>query len=175
MKGGEEMKIWKAKLLFAVVFSVSLYLANTSQANSLHHHEGHDMAAESSPDHETIETKVPAGKLPEVRALKNTVAVNDKTLSEAREIFTGKGTCANCHGEKGRGDGEIASSFSPPPRDFTYIKWQKVRTDGEIFWAITNGTESGMPSFGDMLNDEEKWGLVGYIRELGKKNSVASN
>src|SRR3989304_9528313 len=72
------------------------------------------------------------------------------------------------------GDGELASSFDPKPRNFTIPVWQKVRTDGEIFWIITNGTESGMPPFGDMLSDEEKWGLVNYIRELGKTGGVAN-
>jgi len=83
-------------------------------------------------------------------------------------------TCFNCHGEKGRGDGELATSFSPPLRNFTYTKWQEVRTDGEIFWVIINGTENGMPPFGDMLSDEEKWGLVNYIREFGKAGKLAN-
>ena len=178
------MKNWKIMLL-AIVLIMPLYLAFTSlnigvaRANSADDHESAEhKALESSPDHETLETKVPSGKLAEVRGLKNSVAVNAKTLSEAKEIFSGKGTCLSCHGEKGKGDGEIASSMNPPPRDFTYTPWQKIRTDGEIFWAITNGTaggESGMPPFGDMLSDEERWLLVNYIRELGKTGRLASN
>ena len=174
------MKNWKVVLL-AIVLIVPLYLAFTSlnigvaRANSTDDHESAEhKALESSPDHETLETKVPSGKLAEVRGLKNIVALDTKSLSVAKEIYNGKGTCVNCHGEKGRGDGEIASSFSPPPRNFTYAKWQNVRTDGEIFWVITNGTESGMPPFEDMLSDEEKWELVNYIREIGKAGGVAS-
>ena len=68
----------------------------------------------------------------------------------------------------------MASSFEPPPRNFTLSGWQKVRSDGELFYVITNGTESGMPGFGDMLSDEEKWSLVNYIREFGKSKSLAS-
>lgn len=168
-------------VLLAIVLIISLYVAFTSLnigvalANSADDHESAEhKALESSPNHEALETKVPSGKLAEVRAFKNLVASDKKSLSEAREIFMGKGTCFNCHGEKGRGDGELASSFDPKPRNFTIPAWQEVRTDGEIFWVITNGTENGMPSFVDMLSDEEKWELVNYIRELGKTDGVAS-
>lgn len=172
------MRSWKMMLSMTILMIP--YLVFTSfnieiaQANSDDHESAEHKALESSPDHETLETKVPSGKLAEVRAFKNLVASDKKSLSEAREIFMGKGTCFNCHGENGKGDGELAGSFSPPPRNFTYAAWQKVRTDGEIFWVITNGTESGMPPFGDMLSDEEKWELVNYIREIGKTGGVVS-
>ncbi len=177
------MKIWKTTF-FVIIFLMPLYFALTilnadvTHANSGSHESHEHQASEMSPDHEVMEPKVPASNLAEVKVLKNTVAANAKTLSEAREIFTGKGTCHTCHGEKGKGDGEIADSMNPKPRDFTYKPWQKVRTDGEIFWAISNGTaggESGMPPFGDILNDEERWSLVNYIRELGKAGRLASN
>ncbi|HLA47639.1 MAG: hypothetical protein A3I04_03210 [Nitrospinae bacterium RIFCSPLOWO2_02_FULL_39_110] len=179
------MRSWKMALSMTILMIPLYLLAFTSlnievaQANSGDNHESAEhKALESSPDHEILEPRVPADKLAEAKALKNTVAVNAKTLSEAKEIFMGKGTCYTCHGEKGKGDGEIAESMNPPPRDFTYTPWQKVRTDGEIFWAITNGTrggESGMVPFGDMLSDEERWLLVNYIRELGKVNGLTSN
>ena len=178
------MRSWKIALSM-IILIMPLYLAFTShnievaQANSGDNHESAEhKALESSSDHEILEPRVPADKLAEAKALKNTVAVNAKTLSEAKEIFMSKGTCYTCHGEKGKGDGEIAESMSPPPRDFTYTPWQKVRTDGEIFWAITNGTrggESGMPPFGDMLSDEERWLLVNCVREFGKPGGMASN
>lgn len=167
--------------LSAIILIMPLYLVFISfnieiaQANSEDHESPEHKASESSPNHETLETKVPSSKLEEVRKLKNIASLNEKSLSEAREIFMGKGTCFNCHGEKGRGDGEIADSFNPPPRNFTYTKWQNIRTDGEIFWTIANGTENGMPPFEDMLSDEEKWELVNYIRELGKANELTNN
>lgn len=171
------MKI-NVKLLFAVILAIPLYLTflalHTDIAQAIDEHEADHKALESSPEHETYEVKVPESKLSEVKALKNVVASNEKSLTEAKAIFTGKGTCFNCHGEKGRGDGELASSFQPPPRNFTMPAWQKVRTDGEIFWVITNGTDHDMPAFGDMLSDEEKWSLVNYIRDFGKIGGLAN-
>ncbi|MEK6692047.1 MAG: c-type cytochrome [Nitrospirota bacterium] len=122
-----------------------------------------------------IEAKVPSDKLSEMRRLKNPVVANKKVLEEAKAIYTGKGTCFNCHGDKGKGDGPLAESFNPPPRDFydkDDIGWQKIRTDGEIFWVITNGAGAGMPPFADMLSDEERWSLVIYIREIGKSSAT---
>jgi len=156
------MKI-NVKLLFAAVLVIPLYLTFVVL---------HTDMAQAADD--AYDVKVPESKLAEVKVLKNAITPNEKSLSEAKAIFTGKGTCFNCHGENGRGDGELASSFEPPPRNFTIPGWQKVRTDGEIFYVITNGTESGMPGFGDMLTDEEKWSLVNYVREFGKSKSLAS-
>src|SRR3989338_3193193 len=168
------MKI-KVRLLFVSIIAVPLYLTFLALNADIAHAQSEDhKALESSPEHEAYEVKVPESKLAEVRALKNAIASDNKSLSEAKAIYTGKGTCFNCHGEKGRGDGELASSFEPPPRNFTLPNWQKIRTDGEIFWVITNWTEKGMPGFGDMLTDEEKWSLVNYIRDFGKSSELAS-
>lgn len=103
------------------------------------------------------------------------IITNTKSLAEAEEIFMGKGACFTCHGERGKGDGEAGASFSPPPRDFTDIGWQKARADGEIYWAITKGTEYGMLAYEDMLTAEERWTLVNYIRELGKRVGTISS
>lgn len=154
------MKIWKRGLLLATAAAIPLYLTSTILF-SLNVKMAH------SADAQMLKPRVPADKLAEVKGLKNIVSVNTKTLSEAKEIFFGKGVCHTCHGEKGKGDGPAAASFNPPPRDFTDIEWQKTRTDGEIYWAITKGTEYGMIPFEDMLSEREKWALVNYIRQLG--------
>ncbi len=168
----------KVRLLLAVILAIPLYLTflalHADIAQAIDEHEAGHNALESSPEHEAYEVKVPESKLAEVKALKNAVASNKNSLSEAKAIYTGKGTCFNCHGEKGKGDGELASSFNPMPRNFTMSAWQKLRTDGELFWVITNGTDHDMPAFGDMLSDEEKWSLVNYIRDFGKPSGVAS-
>ena len=104
----------------------------------------------------------------EAKGLKNAVASNAKTVADAKGIYAGKGACLSCHGEAGKGDGAAGASFNPKPRDFTDVKWQKARTDGEIFWAITHGTDFGMLAYENMLSKEERWTLVNYIREFGK-------
>lgn len=121
-----------------------------------------------SADELVLKPRVPADKLAEVKGLTNRVPANAEAMKESREIFLGKGLCFSCHGKEGRGDGAAGASFNPRPRNFTDADWQKARSDGEIFWAITNGTDYGMIAFENMLSAEERWILVNYIRELGK-------
>lgn len=133
-------------------------------------------SAYSADTHQILEPRVPADKLAAVRVLKGAVPRSEKSVLKGKTIYNGKGTCVNCHGREGKGDGQLAGSFDPRPRDFydaDDIGWQKVRTDGEIFWAISKGTEKGMIAFEDMLSEEEIWALVDYIRELGKSSVQA--
>ena len=126
-----------------------------------------------SADEQALKPRVPADKLAEVKGLTNRVSANTEALEEGKEVFLGKGLCFSCHGKEGRGDGAAGASFSPRPRNFTDADWQKARSDGEIFWAITNGTDYGMLAFENMLSAEERWMLVNYIRDLGRP-AVAS-
>lgn len=112
--------------------------------------------------------RVPADQLAKVKAMKSPFPANEATLALGGNVFHGKGTCVNCHGAGGEGDGEQAKSFDNPPRNFTDKEWRDARSDGEIFWAIENGTAQGMVPFEGMLEDKEVWALVAYIRTLGK-------
>ncbi|MBI5237104.1 MAG: cytochrome c [Deltaproteobacteria bacterium] len=109
--------------------------------------------------------RVPADSLASVKEMAN--PVSDKGAQRGKEVFLGKARCYNCHGMSGKGDGPAGAAFNPKPRDFTDPQWQKARTDGEIFWAISNGTEFGMIPYGGMLSEEERWQIVNYIREIG--------
>lgn len=155
------MKIWKGGLQLATTLVIPLCLALTTSFSF-------DIRSAYSADEQVLKPRVPADKLPEVKKLKNMVSANGETLKEGKELYLGKGICFTCHGAAGKGDGAGGTSFNPRPRDFTDAEWQKARTDGEIFWSITKGTEYGMIAFEDMLSDKERWMLVNYIRELGK-------
>ena len=135
-----------------------------------------DITPVYSADEQTLKPRVPADKLAAVKALKSPEPMSEKAISTGKAIFNGKGVCANCHGEDGSGKGPLAKSFDKHPRDFTDtddIGWQKARTDGEIFWAISKGTEYGMLPYEDMLSESERWALVAYIRSL--ESSVVAN
>lgn len=118
---------------------------------------------------EDFPPRVNPGRLDSVRQMKNPVAPDARSIADGKEIYTGKGLCISCHGDTGRGDGPAAPSFNPPPRDFTNARWQKARSDGEIFTAITEGTQFGMIPFGDNLTEKERWDLVNYLRTFGGK------
>ncbi len=119
-------------------------------------------------DETDIRSRVPADKIEMAKNLTNPGSLDKGYIVAGKEIFMNKARCAMCHGEKGNGDSPMAAAFNPKPRDFTSMEWQKVRTDGEIFWAITEGTEYGMIPFGGSLSEKERWQVVNYIREIGR-------
>jgi mono/diheme cytochrome c family protein len=74
--------------------------------------------------------------------------------------------CAQCHGLNGNGDGKMARGMNPRPRDFSCQAMMKDIPDGQLFWIIKNGSKgTGMMGF-KMLNDDQIWQLVSYIRKL---------
>lgn len=73
-------------------------------------------------------------------------------------------SCAPCHGEEGRGDGE-----QRPPgahmADFTLPTWQASMTDAQIASVLTAG-RGMMPAFGEKIRPEGIEALVRHIRTL---------
>ena len=54
-----------------------------------------------------------------------------------QQIFSTR--CASCHGPKGKGDGPLAASLDPRPRDYSDAPWQKATPDDAIAAIITKG------------------------------------
>jgi glucose/arabinose dehydrogenase len=66
--------------------------------------------------------------------------------------------CKNCHGEAGKGSGNIPALATGPAQS---------APGGEVFWFITQGDPGdGMPSWA-ALSEKERWQLVTYIKALG--------
>lgn len=92
--------------------------------------------------------------------------------THARALFASE--CAGCHGERGRGDGPAADVLTDPaPRDLVTEKFKLRSTPAgspplpqDIYETITRGIPgTGMPSFA-FLQEDERWLLVDYVREL---------
>jgi putative copper resistance protein D len=75
--------------------------------------------------------------------------------------------CATCHGPGGRGDGPGGAGLPKPPADLTAAHAAQ-HTAGDMFWWLTHGIPpAGMPPFGAVLSEEERWDLINFIRTLG--------
>jgi mono/diheme cytochrome c family protein len=108
---------------------------------------------------------VPADKLAEARALTNPLPASPEIVDKGKALYHGKGTCVNCHGQSGGGDGPVAASLNPSPRNFQHHGFWRHRTEGEIFWVIKHGAPgTAMIGFGDQLTDEDIWALILYER-----------
>jgi mono/diheme cytochrome c family protein len=97
-------------------------------------------------------------------SLANPVANTPDAMQHAQELA--RINCSACHGTSGRGDGPVASYFSPvKPVDFTSPR-VRSRTDGQLFWLITNGI-GNMPAFRNLLSERDLWSVVLYVRQVG--------
>jgi mono/diheme cytochrome c family protein len=71
--------------------------------------------------------------------------------------------CQACHGAEGRGDGPASALLRKRPKDLTKIALPPVFPDGVVAYRIANGGEV-MPAWAGVLNAEDIWDLVNYIR-----------
>lgn len=97
--------------------------------------------------------------------IKNPFAGNADATKAGKKLYTSY--CAVCHGDTGKGDGVAAVALNPKPAKFASESVQS-QSDGTLFWKMTEG-RAPMASYKDVLKEEQRWQLVNYIRELGKK------
>lgn len=116
-------------------------------------------------------SRVPADQRGAAKAMKNPIASTPENIAKGKAIYEGKGTCFNCHGTSGKGDGPAGAILNPSPRNFANEKFHKNRTDGEMFWVIKNGSAgTGMvPLIGTAITEEEAWLAITYERTFKGK------
>lgn len=83
--------------------------------------------------------------------------------------------CQICHGLDGQNTGvPFATQMSPPVADLSTPAVQAY-TDGQLHWIIENGINpSGMPAWKGILEEDEMWKIVRYIRRLPPKGSLGA-
>jgi mono/diheme cytochrome c family protein len=127
---------------------------------------------------EPLKARVPADQMGEAKAHKNPAAATPENIAKGKALYEGKGTCFNCHGKEGKGDGPAGAILNPTPRNFTNCKFHKKRTDGEMMWVMKNGSKgpandpkpTGMVSLvPGTISEEEAWAIINYERSFCKK------
>lgn len=105
------------------------------------------------------------------KEIKNPLTASEANLTAAKQIYDDK--CANCHGDKGKGDGSDAMMYDPAPADLTDAAKMSKKTDGELYYQITEGRKP-MPSYKKKLTDEQRWQMVLFVRSLAPQNNATS-
>jgi mono/diheme cytochrome c family protein len=120
-----------------------------------------------------LKPRVPADQMADAKAMKNPTPEGEATVAKGKALFEGKGTCFNCHGKTGEGNGPAGAILNPSPRNFTNCKFHKKRKDGELFWVIKNGSPgTGMVSLTPgTITEEEAWTIIRYERTFCKKKA----
>lgn len=111
----------------------------------------------------------------EALGMTNPVPRTAETVEQGEGVFIRN--CSACHGLNGRGDSFIAVTFKSmgvnPPADFA-TAGSIVATpddgsgDGLAFWFISDGI-TNMPSFRNLLTQEERWTVIHYLRVLSQQ------
>jgi cytochrome c len=101
----------------------------------------------------------------------NPIKPTPKAVADGREAFSHY--CAACHGLDGQNTGvPFADRMAPPVPSLVSTDVQQY-TDGQLKWVIDNGIwPTGMPASRGMLNDEEIWSIVVFIRHLPRAGTL---
>ncbi|MFQ5430868.1 MAG: c-type cytochrome, partial [Nitrospinota bacterium] len=95
--------------------------------------------------------------------------------ANGKKIYMKK--CKWCHGVEGEADGPAAEFLIPPPRNFAegvykyntskYDPDISIPRDEDIFNRISEGMPgTGMPSWKEVLKEQERWDLVAFVKSL---------
>ncbi len=79
--------------------------------------------------------------------------------------------CIHCHGWTGKGNGPTAAKLDPRPRNLTNGKYANFISNLDLFQVIKGGGEarnmsSSMPPWGNIMQDQDIWNTVSFIRSL---------
>jgi mono/diheme cytochrome c family protein len=83
------------------------------------------------------------------------VPVGPEVLVEGTRIFDER--CSPCHGERGNGDGPLASVLPIRPRNYHVDEFRWGTRPSEIAATIRSGRSGVMPSFANELTPREIW------------------
>ena len=93
-------------------------------------------------------------------------AAESNVNPEAGKIVFEK-NCVGCHGKNGEGLGPMSKL-----PNFKDAKTMMARSDKDLFDKITNGGKgTGMPAWGSLISEKDRWNLVAYIRSLASEPS----
>jgi len=106
---------------------------------------------------------------PEARLLRNPVASSEESINAGSVVY--ENTCARCHGDRGAGDGPLASgtaAYGARPSNLVDQVWQHGSSDGEQFSVIREGIgpDFVMDAYRGVIPDEDIWNVVNYLRSL---------
>ncbi len=129
-------------------------------------------------DEAVLRPRVPTDQIEEARTWTNPLPATEDTIEKGKKLFHGKAFCVTCHGKDGKGFGgdiEPGTLKGPLPRNFTDKEWQAVRTDGELFWILKNGSKgTAMGPFVPLiLTEEQAWQVLRYVRSFAAEEQGA--
>lgn len=101
----------------------------------------------------------------------NPVIYDVDSVMKGRALF--EQHCQRCHGYWGEGNGVIGAALDKKPANLLRIAGKKA--EGEFAWKIAEG-RGDMPSFRQVLSEEEIWHIVNFVQSLeNEEGNVAES
>lgn len=101
-----------------------------------------------------------------------TLHYSAEQIERGRAVY--QAACADCHGERGRGDGPRAAELAVSVGDLTDQAAMAALSDETIYTIIAEGIGEGMPAFAGDLTEEEMRAAAAYTRTLSLVNLPAA-
>jgi cytochrome c oxidase cbb3-type subunit 3 len=92
-------------------------------------------------------------------ALASPAAAADGNAKTGKAVY--EKHCVACHGKTGKGIGTLPN--------LSDARTLAGRADAQLFEKITDGGRgSGMPAWGGVLSEQQRWDVLAYIKTLAK-------
>lgn len=121
------------------------------------------IAVGANPDRPESASAVVESIPAEAAQRKNPIRATAEAVENGGLVFSSQ--CTMCHGTTGKADGSLVARLKLTIPDFTDPTVRERRTDGELFYILTEG-HGRMPGEGKRLSDETKWNMIHFIRSL---------
>lgn len=92
------------------------------------------------------------------------LSTSAKSIQEGESLY--KQYCTDCHGASAKGAGPKSANLSKPPTNLTDLAFSASKSAYDLYSSIVMGVQPAMPSFGEKLNEEQRWAVVDFLRSL---------
>jgi mono/diheme cytochrome c family protein len=108
-------------------------------------------------------------------------ALTAEAIAAGRVVYE-RMKCGECHGDRGRGDGPAADTlrddWGQPILAYDFTRPNRFKggsTPEDVYRTFTTGLAgTPMPAYGDLLEEEERWQLTGYVLSLASAPETAA-
>jgi mono/diheme cytochrome c family protein len=101
--------------------------------------------------------------IPGLGAPTNPVEADQVSVARGAQLFATH--CVMCHGSEGEGNGTLGAFLANKPANLTQPIIQ-TKSDGALFFTISNGVAGRMPALNENLTVRERWDVVNFLRTL---------